>query len=63
MRYGRALELVLNGGHLDMETTESRGYLNRTIGPDAIGPIVNALAWLIISFPPPADRHAKLTIN
>lgn len=62
MRYSRALELVLNGGHLDIETTESREYPNLTIESDAIGPFVNTLAWLIVSFPPPAVRQAKLAI-
>lgn len=59
----RAMEIVLGGDDLDAETAERWGYLNRIFDPGAIGPFVDALARRIASFPAPAVRLAKESIN
>ena len=63
MGRGRALEVILGGDDLDAETAERWGYLNRIFEPDAIGPFVERLARRIASFPQPAVRLAKESVN
>jgi enoyl-CoA hydratase/carnithine racemase len=60
---GRALEVILGGDDLDAETAERWGWLNRIFEADEIGPFVDALAHRIASFPPPAVRLAKESVN
>jgi len=60
---GRALEVILAGDDLDAETAERWGYLNRVYDPDEIGSRVEALAYRIASFPAPAVRLAKESVN
>jgi len=60
---GRALEVILGGDDLDAETAERWGYLNRIFEADKIGPFVDRLAKRIGSFPPPAVRLAKESVN
>ena len=60
---GRALEVILGGDDLDAETAERWGYLNRIFEADEIGPFVERLAKRIGSFPPPAVRLAKESVN
>ena len=60
---GRALEVILGGDDLDAETAERWGYLNRIFEADEIGPFVDRLAKRIGSFPPPAVRLAKESVN
>ena len=60
---GRALEVILGGDDLDAETAERWGWLNRIFETDEIGPFVDALARRIASFPPPAVRLAKESVN
>ncbi|KPK35666.1 MAG: enoyl-CoA hydratase [Betaproteobacteria bacterium SG8_40] len=60
---GRALELILGGDDLDAETAERWGWLNRVFEADEIGPFVDALARRIASYPPPAVRLAKESVN
>ncbi len=60
---GRALELILGGDDLDAETAERWGWLNRAFEADEIGPFVDTLARRIASFPPPAVRLAKESVN
>ena len=59
----RAIEVILGGIDLDAETAERWGYLNRALSAEAIGPYVDALARRIASFPAPAVRLAKRSIN
>jgi enoyl-CoA hydratase/carnithine racemase len=63
MGRGRALEVILGGDDLDAETAERWGYLNRIFAADAIGPFVEKLARRIASFPAPAVRLAKESVN
>ncbi|MBT3532320.1 MAG: enoyl-CoA hydratase/isomerase family protein [Rhodospirillaceae bacterium] len=63
MGRGRAMELILSGDDMDAETAERWGYLNRIFEPDEIGPHVEKLARRIASFPPPAVRLAKESVN
>jgi enoyl-CoA hydratase/carnithine racemase len=60
---GRAMEIIMGGDDLDAETAERWGYLNRTFGPDEIGPFVDRLAKRIASFPVEAVRLAKESVN
>jgi enoyl-CoA hydratase/carnithine racemase len=60
---GRAMEVILGADDLDAETAERWGYLNRIFAADAIGPFVDALARRIASFPVPAVRLAKESVN
>ncbi|MBT6273670.1 MAG: enoyl-CoA hydratase/isomerase family protein [Chromatiales bacterium] len=60
---GRALEVILGGDDLDAETAERWGYLNRIFAPEDIGAHVTALANRIASFPAPAVRRAKESVN
>jgi enoyl-CoA hydratase/carnithine racemase len=60
---GRAMELILSGDDMDAETAERWGYLNRIFEADEIGPYVERLANRIASFPLPAVRLAKQSIN
>jgi enoyl-CoA hydratase/carnithine racemase len=60
---GRALELILAGDDLDAETAERWGWLNRVFEADEIGPFVDDLARRIASYPPPAVRLAKESVN
>jgi len=60
---GRALELILGGDDLDAETAERWGWLNRVFEADEIGPFVDNLARRIASYPPPAVRLAKESVN
>lgn len=60
---GRALEVILGGDDLDAETAERWGWLNRVFEADEIGPFVDTLARRIASFPPPAVRLAKESVN
>ena len=60
---GRALELILGGDDLDAETAERWGWLNRVFEADEIGPFVDSLARRIASYPPPAVRLAKESVN
>ena len=55
--------MILGGDDLDAETAERWGWLNRTFEPDEIGPFVDALARRIASFPAPAVRLAKESVN
>jgi len=59
----RALEVILGGIDLDAETAERWGYLNRALAAEEIGPYVDALARRIASFPAPAVRLAKASVN
>ena len=59
----RAIEVILGGVDLDAETAERWGYLNRALSAEAIGPYVEGLARRIASFPAPAVRLAKQSIN
>ncbi|MCB1741070.1 MAG: enoyl-CoA hydratase/isomerase family protein [Gammaproteobacteria bacterium] len=63
MGRGRALEVILGGDDLDAETAERWGYLNRIFEADEIGPFVERLARRIASFPAPAVRLAKESVN
>ena len=60
---GRAMEIVLAGDDLDAETAERWGYLNRIFAADQINDWVAALAQRIASFPQPAVRLAKASVN
>lgn len=60
---GRAMELIFSGDDLDAETAERWGYLNRIFGSDEIAPYVDSIAKRIASFPLPALRLAKQSIN
>ncbi len=60
---GRALEVILGGDDLDAETAERWGWLNRIFEAGEIGPFVDKLACRIASFPPPAVRLAKESVN
>jgi enoyl-CoA hydratase/carnithine racemase len=60
---GRALEVILGGDDLDAETAERWGWLNRIFEADEIGPFVDNLARRIASFPAPAVRLAKESVN
>jgi len=60
---GRALEVILGGDDLDAETAERWGWLNRIFETEEIGPFVDALAHRIASYPPPAVRLAKESVN
>ncbi len=60
---GRAMELILSGDDMDAETGERWGYLNRIFEPDEIGSFVENLAKRIASFPIPAVRQAKTSVN
>jgi enoyl-CoA hydratase/carnithine racemase len=60
---GRALEVILGGDDLDADTAERWGWLNRIFEPSEIGPFVDVLARRIASFPPPAVRLAKESVN
>ena len=60
---GRALELILGGDDLDAETAVRWGWLNRVFEADEIGPFVDDLARRIASYPPPAVRLAKESVN
>ena len=60
---GRALEVILGGIDLDAETAERWGYLNRIFAADDIGPFVDALAARVASFPAPAVRLAKQSVD
>ena len=60
---GRALEVILGGDDLDAATAEQWGLLNRALGPDEIGPFVDALAKRIASFPRDALELAKEAVN
>jgi enoyl-CoA hydratase/carnithine racemase len=60
---GRALELILGGDDLDAETAERWGWLNRVFEADEIGPFVDTLARRIASYPAPAVRLAKESVN
>lgn len=60
---GRAMEIILGADDLDAETAERWGYLNRIFDAAAIGPFVEALAKRIASFPVPAVRLAKESVN
>jgi enoyl-CoA hydratase/carnithine racemase len=59
----RAMELILSGDDMDAETAERWGYLNRIYEADEIGPAVQKLAHRIASFPVPAVRLAKQSVN
>lgn len=59
----RALEVILGGIDLDADTAERWGYLNRALAAEEIGPYVDALARRIASFPAPAVRLAKASVN
>jgi enoyl-CoA hydratase/carnithine racemase len=59
----RAIEVILGGVDVDAETAERWGYLNRALSADAIGPFVDGLARRIASFPAPAVRLAKQSID
>jgi enoyl-CoA hydratase/carnithine racemase len=59
----RAIEVIIGGVDLDAETAERWGYLNRALPADQIDDFVTALARRIASFPPPAVRMAKQSIN
>ena len=63
MGRGRALEVILGGDDLDAETAARWGYLNRIFEADEIGPFVEQLARRIASFPQPAVRLAKESVN
>ena len=55
--------MILGGDDLDAETAERWGWLNRAFEADEIGPFVDALARRIASFPAPAVRLAKESVN
>ena len=59
----RAMELILSGDDMDAETAERWGYLNRIYDAAEIGPAVQKLAHRIASFPVPAVRLAKESVN
>ena len=59
----RAIEVILGGVDVDAETAERWGYLNRALPADEIGPYVDSLARRIASFPAPAVRLAKQSID
>ena len=59
----RAIEVIIGGIDLDAETAERWGYLNRALPADKIDDFVGALARRIASFPAPAVRLAKQSIN
>jgi enoyl-CoA hydratase/carnithine racemase len=60
---GRAIEVIMGGDDLDAETAERWGYLDRIFEAGEIGPWVDRLAARIASFPAPAIRGAKASIN
>jgi enoyl-CoA hydratase/carnithine racemase len=60
---GRALEAILGGIDVDAETAERWGYLNRALKASEIGPYVEKLARRIASFPAPAVKLAKRSID
>jgi enoyl-CoA hydratase/carnithine racemase len=59
----RAIEVIIGGVDLDAETAERWGYLNRALAADQIDDFVAVLARRIASFPAPAVRLAKQSIN
>ncbi|MEM7190053.1 MAG: enoyl-CoA hydratase/isomerase family protein [Pseudomonadota bacterium] len=63
MGRGRALEVILGCDDLDADTAAAWGYLNRALEADEIGPFVDNLARRIASFPEPAVRLAKQSVN
>lgn len=63
MGRGRALEVILGCDDLDAETAERWGYLNRALSADEIDGFVGRLARRIASFPAPAVRLAKRSID
>lgn len=60
---GRALETILGCIDIDAETAERWGYLNRAFEAHEIGPYVDMLAKRIASFPAPAVRLAKKSVD
>ncbi|MEM7216856.1 MAG: enoyl-CoA hydratase/isomerase family protein [Pseudomonadota bacterium] len=59
----RAMEIILGGDDLDAETAERWGYLNRIFTADEIDGWVSAFARRIASFPVPAVRLAKESVD
>lgn len=60
---GRALEIILGGDDIDARTACEWGYLDRIFEAEAIDGFVTALARRIASFPAPAIRRAKASVD
>jgi hypothetical protein len=58
----RALEVVLGCDDVDADLAEDWGWVNRTLGADALWPHVDRLAARIASFPPHAVAAAKASV-
>lgn len=63
MGRARALEVIIGADDLDAETAERWGYLNRIFAADEISSFVDRLAGRIASFPVPAVRLAKRSVD
>lgn len=63
MGRARALEVIIGAEDLDAETAERWGYLNRIFAADEVDPFVDRLAARIASFPVPAVRLAKRSVD
>lgn len=60
---GRALEIILGGIDLDAQTAVEWGYLNRIFEADEIDAFVTKLATRIATFPAPAIKLAKQSVD
>ncbi len=56
---GRALEVILGCDEIDALTAEQRGWVNRVLDVDDIGPFVDRLAGRIAGFPPSCGRGGE----
>ena len=63
MGRARALEVIIGAEDLDAETAERWGYLNRIFAAAEIDGFVDRLAKRIASFPAPAVRLAKRSVD
>ena len=63
MGRARALEVIIGADDLDARTAERWGYLNRIFAADEIDGFVDRLARRIASFPVPAVRLAKRSVD
>lgn len=59
----RALEIVLSGDDFDADIAERYGWVNRTLGDDALDSFVDALAGRLASFDRETLAAAKAQVN
>lgn len=60
---GRALEILLSADDYDADLAERYGWLNRSLGPDEIGPFVAKLAHRIARMPAAGHAIVKERVN